>query len=119
MFCQRFRALGSVLNVKGGLCGSALLNLHFRDVFAKHIGRWFEAFVEEWGRPYTEESREAFLDTAVADFEIEKRNFDGFSKRPEDKKMNIHIRGILESENMGRDTRRGRIMIPRQALLKS
>lgn len=99
--------------MKGELCGSTFLNLHFRDVFAKYIAPWFDSFVQECGRPYTKESREAFLDIAVADFEIEKRVFDGFSPLPEDKEMNIHIRGIRESEDVRRDTKRGRILIPR------
>lgn len=94
----------------GGLCGSEFLNLSFRDVFSRYIEKWFEALVEEWGHPYTEESRENFLDTAVRDFEDEKKDFDGFSERLEDTTMSIHIRGIME--NMGRGTKPGRIMVP-------
>lgn len=75
------------------------------------LEKWFVGFVEEWGRRYTRESRERFLDTAMADFEVEKQNFDGFSEKLVDATMSIHMRGILE--NIGRNTKPGRIMVPR------
>ena len=97
--------------MKGGLYGSAFLNCHLRDIFAKYIEKWFVGLVEEWRCRYTRESRERFLDTAMADFEVEKNDFDGFSEQLVDATMNIHMRGILE--NIGRNTKPGRIMVPR------
>lgn len=100
-----------MLKITGGLCGSELLNLYFRDIFAKYIERWFEGLLEEWRQIYPEGTRERFLDTAVKDFDEEKKDFDGFSEQLEGMTMSIHIRGVLE--NMSRNTKPGRIMVPR------
>lgn len=99
-----------MLKVTGGLCGSEFLNLHFRDIFASYIDRWFEGLLEDWRQLYTEGTRERFLDTAVKDFDEEKKEFDGFSERLEDMTMSIHISGVRE--NMSRNTKPGRIMVP-------
>ena len=98
-----------MLKIKGTLCGSEFLNLSFRKIFAQHIKGCFGALVEEWGCPDTEESRNSFLEAAVKDFEVEKRDFDGCSGRPEDEFMSIHMKGILK--NLSRNTKPGRIMI--------
>ena len=93
----------------GEICGSALLNRYFKEFLRIYLAEDMWSFCQALGKPHTGESEEAILDTAVAQFEVQKRTFNGFSGVSKD--MTIWIPGIKAIG--GKPISNDRISIPR------
>ena len=93
----------------GEICGSALLNRYFKNFLRLYLAEDMWSFCQALRKPYTKESEEAVLDTAVAQFEIRKRTFNGFSGLAKD--MAIRIPGIKAIR--GKPIYDDRILVPR------
>ena len=94
----------------GEVCGSALLNRYFKDFLRFHLAEDMWSLCQALGKSDTRVSREAILDTAVAEFEIRKRTFNGFSGLATNE-MTIRIPGIKAIR--GKAIYDDRILIPR------
>ena len=94
----------------GEICGSALLNRCFKDFLRLYLAEEMWSFCQALGLSDTRASKEAILDTAVAQFEVRKRTFNGFSGLA-NMDMTIRIPGIKGLR--GKPIFDDRILVPR------
>ncbi len=87
----------------GGLCGSAMLNRHFREFFANYVKNDIETILRILKKPNERDQIEEFLDYAVEGFEISKRYFGK-------KETNIYVPGLPQNPLKG--WLPGRVVIP-------